>query len=917
MLNRQGRQSVGATTCIFTIASKNYLAHVRTLMASLAEHHPEVSRCLVLCDRIDGYFDPQRENYAVLTAEELGIDRFAELAFQYNCLELNTAVKPFAIKKLLADGPWTNVVYLDPDIVLYRPMHEALDLLNRQDAVLTPHLTGFLPDDGCLPDNLRILQTGTNNLGFFALRRSERTAVLLTWWKSQLRDRCVHAIEEGLFVDQKWMDLVPSCVESSCLLRHPGYNVAYWNLPHRRITRDRDGRCHVNGQPLVFFHFSGFDVRDLRAVSKHQNRLTWGDLGQAGRMLFRDYRRRLRENGYDEVRKWPYAYGRFENGTVIPDCLRSYYRRKLAVKIGSATPLFGVSGGATTLFELFQRPVAHGPLTTAALALHEYHADLQRAFPQVPGRDAVRYAEWLLEPGMGDARMAEAFLEPVRRLAAELAEQNSPAPLGRVGEKLRRLPMRWAREVLRIAGKRRGLINLVPPQLRHRIGGKLKQMAFPDPFPPPAEHRPRKEFCPDETALPSKMDVMDAMDGMDGNNKGDSPVFGAQQCGQSAEKLGQSPLGINLFGLLDQPSGVGEAARSAAACFEHLGIPMRSVAFDESHLFFSQRLPAASQPDPRLPINYCHVNADCAAALFHLFGGETFADRFNIGFWAWELDRFPEKWDSAFDLYDEIWVPSAFVQQSISARSRIPVVCIPHPIRVGRCPQNVRQAWGIPEGRPAVLCMFDAASFSERKNPVGALRAVKEACRGRHDPLLVVKIGRPERQEGLCEQLRAEAEPLDCLIIDRWLGREEVWELIAACDLLVSLHRSEGFGLILAEAMALGKPVVATGYSGNMDFMNSANSRLVGYELVELERDIGPYPAGARWANPDIGQAAQMIRQLLDDPQQGRILGQKAAQDIARHLSVDAVSRRIFHRLTRLGFHFAPPEESRPVQKAA
>jgi glycosyltransferase involved in cell wall biosynthesis len=911
---------VGATTCIFTIASKNYLGHVRTLMASVAQHHPEASRCLVLCDRIDGRFDPGQEDFSVVEAEALGIPRFEELAFKYSCLELNTAIKPFAMDKLLADGDWSNVVYLDPDIVLYRPMAEVLYLLQSHDAVLTPHLTEFLPDDGRLPDNLRILQTGTNNLGFFALRRSQRAGPLLKWWESQLRNRCVHAIDEGLFVDQKWMDLTLSCVESACLLRHPGYNAAYWNLPHRRITQDSAGRYLVNGEPLVFYHFSGFDTKDLRAVSKHQTRLTWGDLGKAGRCLFRDYRRRLREHGCNEVRNWPYAYGRFENGTVVPDCLRSYFRRRLAGTIDPATPLFSVSAGPAALFEIFQRPLKQGPLTAAALALYEYHADLQKAFPQVPGRDAVRYAEWLIEPGSGDARIAEAYLEPVRRLAAGLTAGESVSPLRRLGGEISRLPSRWAREILRFAGKRRGLVNLLPLQFRHRVGGKLKQIAFPDPFPPPAVKKLKiPEFAPGES--PGTSGIVDLLrceqpDNAERNAEGDCPIVAGHRCATAPEKLGQSQ-GINLFGLLDQPSGVGEAARSAAACFERLGIPTRPVSFDERHLFFSQRLPAASLPDPRHPINYCHVNADCTAAFYHLFGRKTFADRFNIGFWAWELDQFPEKWDAAFDLYDEIWVPSTFVQQSVAARSRIPVVCIPHAIRIGQCPRSNRRAWGIAEGRPAVLCMFDTASFSERKNPLGALRAVKEACRGRHDPLLVIKVGRPEVQDGLREQLRVEAEPLDCLIIDQWLSREQVWGLIAACDLLVSLHRSEGFGLILAEAMALGKPVVATGYSGNMDFMNSANSCLVDYDLVTLERDAGPYPAGARWAKPDVSQAAQIIRQLLDDPQRAQDLGRKAAQDVARCLSVDAVSGRIFRRLARLGFEPAALEDIRPSQRAA
>jgi glycosyltransferase involved in cell wall biosynthesis len=170
---------------------------------------------------------------------------------------------------------------------------------------------------------------------------------------------------------------------------------------------------------------------------------------------------------------------------------------------------------------------------------------------------------------------------------------------------------------------------------------------------------------------------------------------------------------------------------------------------------------------------------------------------------------------------------------------------------------------------------------------------------------LVIKIGRPELQAPLLQELAREVRHVDCKIIHGWLSREETLGLISACDLLVSLHRSEGFGLILAEAMGLGKPVVATGYSGNMDFMNTANSFLVNYALTTLDRDIGPYPAGFRWAEPDIQHAADLIGRILEDPQHAAAMGRRAAGDIAAQLSPEAVGRQIRQRLNLLGFSAA------------
>jgi hypothetical protein len=244
---------VEKSTCLFTIASKNYLSKVRVLLSSVRKQHPQWQLFLVLCDRVDGYFNPEEEDFHTITAEELPIDRFLEMAFKYNCLELNTAIKPFAIRKFFNEFHFDRVIYLDPDIVVFRPMSELVELFESHDIILTPHITDFLPDDDKQPDNLLILQAGTNNLGFMAMRRSHNVFRVLDWWEKQLYVNCRIAMKEGIFVDQKWMDLVPSCAESAVLLRHPGYNVAYWNLSQRRISLDESGQYLVNGQALAFF----------------------------------------------------------------------------------------------------------------------------------------------------------------------------------------------------------------------------------------------------------------------------------------------------------------------------------------------------------------------------------------------------------------------------------------------------------------------------------------------------------------------------------------------------------------------------------------------------------------------------------------------------------------------------------------
>jgi glycosyltransferase involved in cell wall biosynthesis len=370
--------------------------------------------------------------------------------------------------------------------------------------------------------------------------------------------------------------------------------------------------------------------------------------------------------------------------------------------------------------------------------------------------------------------------------------------------------------------------------------------------------------------------------------------------GPEAALAGGGPPGVNLIGLLDRPLGTGESARAAARALEAAGIPVHRVPVTEGDIFGGPLAPERRRRGP-YAINLCDTNADATPPCVEAFGPEFFAGRFNIGYWVWEMEYFPHLWDGSYRYCDEIWVPSSFAQRSISERCPVPVLVMPHSIQVGPPEKDYRQQFGIPPDRKAFLCMFDLASFFGRKNPIASIRAFKKACAGRGDAMVVVKVGNAEVHPEALGLLREELAGAPSLLIDGWLGREEAWGLIAACDGVISLHRAEGFGLVCAEAMALGKPVVATGYSGNMDFMSPANSFPVDYTLVRLAEDVGPYPAGAEWADPDVEHAAALVRVVLDQPARARAVGERARQDVARQLCPAAVGRRMRNRLEALG----------------
>src|SRR5260221_12437952 len=190
---------------IVTIASKNYLAHVRTLAQCYLEYHPHGKVFLCLVDRVDGYFDPADEPFTLILADDIGIPNWPYFSFKYNIVELNTAVKPFILKKLFDTYQFDKLVYFDPDIVLYAPLHELNALLDTYGVVLTPHILSPISpiNDTRFPSEFGILAVGMYNLGFIALSRRTNLYVLLLWWHGRLYYYCIYDPLRGFFVDQR------------------------------------------------------------------------------------------------------------------------------------------------------------------------------------------------------------------------------------------------------------------------------------------------------------------------------------------------------------------------------------------------------------------------------------------------------------------------------------------------------------------------------------------------------------------------------------------------------------------------------------------------------------------------------------------------------------------------------------------
>ena len=292
------------------------------------------------------------------------------------------------------------------------------------------------------------------------------------------------------------------------------------------------------------------------------------------------------------------------------------------------------------------------------------------------------------------------------------------------------------------------------------------------------------------------------------------------------------------------------------------------------------------------------VNADQLPRFTYDVGPEFFRHRHSIGIWWWEVARFPARFHNAFELVNEVWVGSDFVRRAIAAETDKPVFVLPLGIELpAEAPPADRAALGLPEGF-LFLFSFDFDSRFERKNPLAVVEAYRRAFAADEGSALLLKTINGDRHLHDLERLRyATADRADIHVVDGYRSAEETASITAACDCYVSLHRSEGFGLTLAEAMTHGKPVIATGYSGNLDYMNHDVGYLVPYTLTSIPDGIDPYPAGSEWAEPDVAAAADFMRAVYENQEEAGEVGRRGRAFIAEHFSRERTGAFVRSRL--------------------
>jgi glycosyltransferase involved in cell wall biosynthesis len=368
------------------------------------------------------------------------------------------------------------------------------------------------------------------------------------------------------------------------------------------------------------------------------------------------------------------------------------------------------------------------------------------------------------------------------------------------------------------------------------------------------------------------------------------------------------PDGINLIGDIRGEIGLGQSCRLVAGALATSGLDFAIYHFDQlsavSHNDHSWDWKITNTTPYNL--NIFHISPPDLRLAYIRLTHRVWNERYNIGFWLWELENFPSEWLRVLDWVDEVWTPSEHTGDSIRKITDKPVYIVPYPISAPISEKFNRAYFKLPSSRFLFLCLYDCGSTIERKNPLGAVHAFKLAFSPDHSDVgLVIKINNPQEKD--LRLLRSELTDYakNIYLLPEILDKIQVNSLIACADVYVSLHRAEGFGLVPAEAMLLGTPVVATNWSANTEFMNDGVACMVDFSFVQIQTNAGSYKKGERWADPDVGQAAGFMRRLYEDPVFYKEKSEKAKAFIADKLSAQQAAELIRRRVREI-YHSHP-----------
>jgi len=354
--------------------------------------------------------------------------------------------------------------------------------------------------------------------------------------------------------------------------------------------------------------------------------------------------------------------------------------------------------------------------------------------------------------------------------------------------------------------------------------------------------------------------------------------------------------GVNVYGYAFAESGTGQMVRSVVSALAAAAIPYAVVPFTQTILRQEHAFRDLGEGVPRFDTNLICVNADQVPLFFETMRAQLPRGARNIGLWAWEVEDLPDAMARSQRYLDEVWGISRFTADALARSVKRPVRAFPLPVAIPAVKRRSRAELAMPEGFLFLFC-FDHESVFRRKNPLATVTAFRQAFDDRDDVALFIKTTNAGRHPAEHQSLLAAAASHPNITVrDAYVTSDDYFSMLDACDCYVSLHRSEGFGLTVAEAMALGKPVIATAYSATTEFANESNSFPVPARLVPVGDDAPPYPPQSRWGEPDVAVATAHMLGVFNDPAYAAALGARARGDI-EHLHGPAARGALLRQL--------------------
>lgn len=362
------------------------------------------------------------------------------------------------------------------------------------------------------------------------------------------------------------------------------------------------------------------------------------------------------------------------------------------------------------------------------------------------------------------------------------------------------------------------------------------------------------------------------------------------------------PKGINLIGPIRAEMGLGQSCRLLASELNHTDIDftINNYMLDGNLRAGDHSWDAKISRELKYGVNIMHIEPLDLAFAYERLGADTWKGHYNIGFWLWELEEFPENWKKSLALVDEVWTPSEFTSRCIRKVTDKPVFTIPYCVTAPAREEYDRPYFHLPTDKFLFLVMYDTNSTMARKNPLGAVESFKKAFSPKDDSVgLVLKMNNPRRED--IEALKSSlGEYRNIYYINKTMEKTEVNSLIRCADVFVSLHRAEGFGLVMAEAMLNRTPCIATNWSSNTEFMNEEVACMVDYTITTLKKTQEPYKKGARWADANTDTAAAYMKRLASDKEYYDMLAVKGKEYIEQKLGMEQAVKSIEERISQI-----------------